>query len=265
MAGERVAEGLAGVGVPQPHRAVVAGAGQPVPVGAERHTPHRAGVAGERGADGLAGVGVPQPHRAVVAGAGQPVPVGAERHTAHRAGVAGERGADGLAGVGVPQPHRAVVAGAGQPVPVGAERHTGHRAGVAGDDLEGAGPLDHRVVEHTVVGGGEGAGGQDLLEGARVPAGLGAGQHALGLGVQLLRGRGPQIGLGSIPFGAGLDKSHSGGRGNDGKDHDDGDHLHYSTPPAGSIGAHAGFEECPAGVVEVDAGDQPALAGPPPG
>ena len=62
-----------------------------MPVGAERHTRHRAGVAGERGAEGLAGVGVPQPHRAVAAGGGQPVPVGAERHTGHRAGVAGER------------------------------------------------------------------------------------------------------------------------------------------------------------------------------
>ena len=51
------------VGVPQPHRAVGAGGGQAVPVGAERHTDHRAGVAGERGADRLAGVGVPQPHR----------------------------------------------------------------------------------------------------------------------------------------------------------------------------------------------------------
>ena len=184
------ADGLAGVGVPQPHRAVVAGGGQPVPVGAERHTEHRVGVAGERVADGLAGVGVPQPHRAVVAGGGQPVPVGAERHTAHRAGVAGERGADGLAGVGVPQPHRVVAAGGGQPVPVGAERHTVHRvlvwpvsgapigwpvsashsrtvssslavasrcpsglnatpstASVCGDDLQGAGPLNHRAVE----------------------------------------------------------------------------------------------------------------------
>ena len=102
-----VADRLAGVGVPQPHRGVVAGAGQPVPVGAERHTDHRAGVAGERVADRLAGVGVPQPHRAVAAGRGQPVPVGAERHTGHRAGVAGERGADRVAGVGVPQPHRA--------------------------------------------------------------------------------------------------------------------------------------------------------------
>ena len=58
--------------------------GQPVPVGAERHTAHRAGVAGERVAERLAGVGVPQPHRVVVAGGGQPVPVGAERHTDHR-------------------------------------------------------------------------------------------------------------------------------------------------------------------------------------
>ena len=124
VAGERVADRLAGVGVPQPHRAVVAGGGQPVPVGAERHTEHRAGVAGERVADGWPVVGVPQPHRAVGAGRGQPVPVRAERHTGHRAGVAGERVADRLAGVGVPQPHRVVAAAGGQPVPVGAERHT---------------------------------------------------------------------------------------------------------------------------------------------
>ena len=119
VAGEWGADRLAGVGVPQPHRLVVAGGGEAVPVGAERHTDHRAGVAGEGGADRLAGVGVPQPHRVVVAGGGQPVPVGAERHTAHRAGVAGERGADRLAGVGVPQPHRGVGAGAR---PAGARR-----------------------------------------------------------------------------------------------------------------------------------------------
>ena len=90
--------------------------------------------------------------------------------------------------------------------PVGAEHHTGHRVGVAGDDLQGAGPLNHRVaesvVENTVVGAGEGSGGQDLLEGAHIAAGLGAGQHALGLGDQLLRGRGPQIGLGLLAGGA---------------------------------------------------------------
>ena len=82
VAGQRGAEGLAGVGVPQPHRLVAAGGGDAVPVGAERHTGHRVGVAGQRGAEGLAGVGVPQPHRLVVAGGGEPVPVGAERHTA---------------------------------------------------------------------------------------------------------------------------------------------------------------------------------------
>ncbi len=42
------ADGLAGVGVPQPHRVVVAAGGDAVPVGAERHTGHRVGVAGER-------------------------------------------------------------------------------------------------------------------------------------------------------------------------------------------------------------------------
>ena len=51
----------------------------PVPVGAERHTPHLVRVAGERLADGLAGVGVPQPHGLVVTGGGDAVPVGADR------------------------------------------------------------------------------------------------------------------------------------------------------------------------------------------
>ena len=43
------------------------------PVGAERHTPYRAGVAGEGVAEGVAGVDVPQPHRGVVAGGGEVV------------------------------------------------------------------------------------------------------------------------------------------------------------------------------------------------
>ena len=61
-----VAEGLAGVGVPQPHRAVskLAEAIR-CPSGLNATLVHRAGVAGERGAEGLAGVGVPQPHRLV--------------------------------------------------------------------------------------------------------------------------------------------------------------------------------------------------------
>ena len=89
------ADGLAGVGVPQPHRVSALAEASAVPVGAKRHTVTPAGVAGERGADRLAGVGVPQPHRLVGAGGGQPVPVGAERHTGHRVGVAGQRCAIG--------------------------------------------------------------------------------------------------------------------------------------------------------------------------
>ena len=41
------ADGLAGVGVPQPQGVVGAAGDDAVPVGAERHTVHRAGVAGE--------------------------------------------------------------------------------------------------------------------------------------------------------------------------------------------------------------------------
>ena len=81
------------------------------------------------------------------------MPVRAERHPVHRAGVAGQRGADRLAGAGVPQPHRPVGAGRGQALAVGAERHPVHRAGVAGDDLQGAGPLDHRGVNGALGAG----------------------------------------------------------------------------------------------------------------
>ena len=181
---------MAGVGVPQPHGLVGAGAGQPVPVGAKRHTVHPIGVPGQGRADGLTGVGIPQPHRVVFASGGQPVPVGAKRHADQPAGVAGQGRADGLTGVDIPQPHRAVPAGGGQPVPVGAKRHASYPVGVAGDDFEGAGTLDHRPVQRASVRGGvEATGGQDLLERPHVPAGLGAGQHALRLCHQLLRGR----------------------------------------------------------------------------
>ena len=87
-----VPQGLAGVGVPQAHRLIGAGAGQPVPVGAERHRPHPVGVAGHGVPQGLAGVGVPQPHRGVGAGGGQPVPVGAERHASTPQSVCPVRG-----------------------------------------------------------------------------------------------------------------------------------------------------------------------------
>ena len=165
VAGQWGADRLAGVGVPQPHRLVVAGGGEAVPVGAERHPVHRP-VWPVRGAP--IGWPVSVSHsRTVRVGArrGEPVPVGAERHADHRAGVAGEGCADRLAGVGVPQPHRLVVAGRGEPVPVGAERHPEHRAGVAGercaDRLAGVGvPQPHRP--------------SSLAEARRCPSGLNA-------------------------------------------------------------------------------------------
>ena len=76
-----------------------------MPVGAERYTRHRGGVAGERIADRLAGVGVPQLHRAVGVAEASRCPSGLN---ATRPGVEGERIADRLAGVGVPELHRAV-------------------------------------------------------------------------------------------------------------------------------------------------------------
>ena len=79
----RLADRLAGLGIPQPHGAVPTAGDDPVPVGAERHAEHLGRVAGQRGADGLAGGRVPHPHGAVwVAPAGDdPLAVGAERHT----------------------------------------------------------------------------------------------------------------------------------------------------------------------------------------
>ncbi len=114
VAGERVADGLAGVGVPQPHRVVVTAGDDAGAVGAERHavTPRRCG----RSAAAPTGWPVSASHsRTVLSSLPETmrVPVGAERHAGHRVGVAGERLADGLAGVGVPQPHRVVVTAGG--------------------------------------------------------------------------------------------------------------------------------------------------------
>ena len=108
VAGEGAADRVAGGHVPQPHRVIVAAAGQGLAVGAERHRPDGAGVAGEGAADRVAGGHVPQPHRAIVAAAGQGLAVRAERHREDRAGVAGEGVPDLVAGGHIPQPHRAI-------------------------------------------------------------------------------------------------------------------------------------------------------------
>ena len=56
-----LADGLAGGGVPDPHRLVGAAGGDAGAVGAERHAGHISGVSGHGLADGLAGGGVPEP------------------------------------------------------------------------------------------------------------------------------------------------------------------------------------------------------------
>ena len=157
VAGERVADGLAGVGVPQPHRGVGAGGGQAVPVGAERHPEHRVGVAGERVADRLAGVGVPQPHRAVVAGEASRCPSGLNA-TPYTAPVWPVSGAP--IGWPVSASHSRTVASAlaeASRCPSGLNATLVHRAGVAGergaDRLAGVGvPQPHRRV---VAGAGQ--------------------------------------------------------------------------------------------------------------
>ena len=83
VAGQRRAEGLAGVGVPHPHRLVALAEAIRCPSGLNA-TPYTGPVwPVSGGAEGLAGGGVPHPHRAVAAGGGDPMPVGAERHTEH--------------------------------------------------------------------------------------------------------------------------------------------------------------------------------------
>ena len=108
--------GLAGGRVPQPHRAVVAGAGQQPPVGRERHrrSPRRCGLRGWRWAGRWPGpTAAPSRRR-------RRWPAAARRARTPRADPAGVafEGGGGLAGGRVPQPHRPVVAGAGQQPPV---------------------------------------------------------------------------------------------------------------------------------------------------
>ena len=70
---------LAGAGVPDLHRLIVAGGGDAASVGAERHAIDPVGVSLECERL-LAGAGVPDLHRLIVAGGGDASPVGAERH-----------------------------------------------------------------------------------------------------------------------------------------------------------------------------------------
>ena len=79
MAFERLADWLAGLGVPQPRRLVGRRGDDALAVGAERRARHSSRMAFERLADRLAGLGVPQPRRLVRRRGDDALAVGAER------------------------------------------------------------------------------------------------------------------------------------------------------------------------------------------
>ena len=91
----RTRVGGCGQGWPQPHSVVLAGGGQPVPVGGERHT----STLSVWPVSGSPSVGRQSAShtRTVVSGpaVASQVPVGAERHTEHWAGVASGAGLPG--------------------------------------------------------------------------------------------------------------------------------------------------------------------------
>ena len=114
MAGQRLADGLAGVGVPHPHRVVAAAGDDALAVGAKRHAGHR--VRCGRSAAAPMGWPVSASHsRTVLSSLPEtmrvPSGLNATLYTVPVWPVSGC--ADGLAGVRVPQPHRLVVAAGG--------------------------------------------------------------------------------------------------------------------------------------------------------
>ena len=83
MAFERLADRLAGLGVPQPRRLVRRRGDDALAVGAERRALTLSVMACERLADRLAGLGVPQPRRLVRRRGDDALAVGAERRANH--------------------------------------------------------------------------------------------------------------------------------------------------------------------------------------
>ena len=167
VAGQRLADGLAGGRVPQPHRLVVAAGGDARAVGAERHAGHRVRVAGQRLR--RSGWPVAASHSRTVLSAlpeASRVPSGLNATLYTVLGVAGQRLADGLAGGRVPQPHRVVGAAGGEPGAVGAERHAGHRARCGRSAAGRSGWPVAASHSRTVL--------SSLPEAMRVPSGLNA-------------------------------------------------------------------------------------------
>ena len=109
VAPERLADRLAGRGVPDPRRLVLGRGDDALAVRAERRALHNIIMAFERLADRLAGRRVPDPRRLVLRRGDDALAVGAERRAVTRSPVALERLADRLPGRGVPDPRRLVL------------------------------------------------------------------------------------------------------------------------------------------------------------
>src|SRR4029078_12881892 len=107
---QRLADGLAGVGVPQPHGTVHAAGREHVPVRAERYGPHLVLMAHHRLADGLAGVGVPQPYGEIVTYGSDFLTVATEGGTGTPLGVSDQVRTQLKSGRSVIQAQRSVVA-----------------------------------------------------------------------------------------------------------------------------------------------------------
>ena len=185
VAGQRLADGLAGGRVPQPHRVVLrtAAGDDAVPVGAKRHTRHGARVAGQRRAEGWP---VSASHtRTVLSRLPEtmrlPSGLNATLVTTLVWPVSGWP--TGWPVCRVPHPHRVVGTAGDDALAVGAERHTVHRArcgrSAARRRLAGVGvPHPHRLVptagdDPLAVGAERHTGHHVRVAGERLADGLG--------------------------------------------------------------------------------------------
>ena len=114
---ENQPEGLAGVGIPEPHRVVATGGEKGLAVGAEGHGHDRA-LMHQGWSDGLVGHRVPEPRRLVLAPGQYGPAIGAEGHGPDFQSMP-DGLADGFPGRRVPPLHRAVTAPGEMDLPSG--------------------------------------------------------------------------------------------------------------------------------------------------
>src|SRR6516165_9212711 len=118
---------LAGVGVPQPRRPIVAPGEDAVAVGTEARGVDAALVAAEDDRWPVRVIGVPEPRRPVLAPDEHRLAIGAERYRVDVA-LLRQGETERLAGGGVPEPRRPVEAPGEHGLAIGTEHHGGDRA-----------------------------------------------------------------------------------------------------------------------------------------